>query len=68
MDNSLLAVRDINHRYIVVEGTKASDQWEDHDPRAAAEGNPAAGIAIDRIIGRCFHDNESVRYPEQTEG
>ena len=38
------------------------------DPRAAAEGNPAAGIAIDRIIGHCVYDHESVRYPEQTEG
>ena len=27
-----------------------------------------AGIAIDRIIGHCVYDHESVRYPEQTEG
>lgn len=47
---------------------KTSDRWEDHDPRTAAEGNPAAGIAIDRIIGHCVYDHESVRYPEQTEG
>ena len=50
------------------EVTKTSDGWEDHDPRASAEGNPAAGIAIDRIIGHCVYDHESVRYPEQTEG
>ena len=43
MDNSLLAVRDINHKYIVVERRKENDKPEGHHGNSIVEKKPVYG-------------------------